>query len=61
LDGKEIAAQMYSKPDAYILEAPAQHPANATATLTTVVDKTFSVAGDGRELGIVLSEAGFRN
>ena len=60
LDGKEVAAQTYTKPDAYTLEAPAQRPSNATATLTIVVDKTFSVAGDGRELGIVLSEAGFR-
>jgi len=60
LDGKEVAAQTYSKPDAYTLIAPAQRPSNASATLTIVVDKTFSVAGDGRELGMVLSEAGFK-
>ena len=59
LDGKEVAAQTYSEPGAYILQAPPQYPLNPAATLTIVVDKTFSAAGDGRVLGIVLSEAGF--
>ncbi len=59
LDGKEVAAQTYSEPGAYILQAPPQYPLNPAATLTIVVDRTFFAAGDGRVLGIVLSEVGF--
>ena len=59
LDGKEVAARTYPTPGAYTLESPDQRTLNPTATLTIVVDKTFSVPGDGRELGIVLTEAGF--
>jgi len=59
LDGKEVAARTYPSPGAYTLESPDQRTLNPTATLTIVVDKTFSVPGDGRELGIVLTEAGF--
>ena len=59
LDGREVAAQAFQNPGIYTLEAPAQSPKNPTATLTIIVDKTITVAGDPRELGVVLSEAGF--
>ena len=59
LDGREVAAQTFQNPGICTLEAPAQRPPNPTATLTIIVDKTITVAGDPRELGVVLSEAGF--
>jgi hypothetical protein len=35
-------------------------PGNATAELTVAVDKVFKAPGDSRELGIILTEAGFK-
>jgi hypothetical protein len=60
LDGREIAAQTYSGPGSYILKSPPQAPAGPTATVTLAVDRTFSVPGDHRELGMVVSAVGFR-
>ncbi|MBI1786224.1 MAG: hypothetical protein HYR60_01570 [Acidobacteria bacterium] len=60
VDGAEAASQTYPGPGSYTLESPPRQPAGASATLTVVVDKTFSVAGDRRELGVILMEAGFR-
>jgi hypothetical protein len=60
LDGAEIASRSFDRPGLYTLETPAQRPAKPVATLTITVDKTFSVPGDRRELGIVLSEVGFK-
>ena len=60
LDGREIAAQTYSGPGNYILKSPPQTPAGPTATVTLTVDRTFSVPGDHRELGVVVSAIGFR-
>lgn len=59
IDGEQVADQTYSKPGFYTLEAARMRPAGTAVTLTVVVDKTFSVGGDRRELGIVLGEAGF--
>jgi hypothetical protein len=59
LDGKEVAARIFDKPGAYTIETPALLPTGPTSTLAIGVDKTFSVSGDRRELGIVLYEAGF--
>lgn len=61
LDGREIAAQTYNGPGAYLtLKSPPQTPAGPTATVTLTVDRTFSVPGDHRELGMVVSAIGFR-
>jgi len=61
LDGRPIASQTYSGPGGYTLRSPAQAPAGPTATVTLIVDRTFSVPGDHRELGMVVSAMGFRN
>ncbi len=59
-DGVKVAEQTYAGPGTYTLESPPVLPAKPVTTLTIVVDKTFSVPGDRRELGIVLYGAGFR-
>jgi hypothetical protein len=51
----EVASQTYPAPGAYTLTTK---PASDGA-ITILVDKTFSVPGDRRELGIVLSQIGF--
>jgi hypothetical protein len=55
LDGTQVAEGQYTGPGKYVLESP---PVSGSV-VTIVVDKTFSVAGDSRELGIILSEVGF--
>jgi hypothetical protein len=60
LDGREIASQVYSAPGAYTLESPAVRPASPTATVEIRVDRTFAAPPDKRELGIVLTAAGWR-
>jgi hypothetical protein len=58
-DGVPIAEQTFSGPGVYSLSAAA--PGNsASVTVTLAVDKTFSVAGDGRELGVVIGGIGFK-
>jgi hypothetical protein len=60
LDGREVARQSYLQPGVYTLRSPPQKMPAKTAVLTIAVDKTFSVPGDHRTLGIILTEAGFR-
>jgi hypothetical protein len=60
LDGRVVASQTYTGPGAYTLRSSPQRPAGETATVTLTLDRTFSVAGDHRELGVVLSGIGFR-
>ena len=59
IDGQQVAEKTYDAPGLYTLETPPIQPAKPTTTLTIVVDKTFSVPGDRRELGVVLIAAGF--
>ena len=59
LDGRQVAGQTIDKPGIYTLEAPAQRSAGAVATVTITVDKTVTVPGDRRELGVVLMGVGF--
>jgi hypothetical protein len=59
LDGREIVSQMFDTPGRYSIQAAAQRPEKPVMTLTITVDKTITVRGDNRELGIVLSEVGF--
>ena len=58
LDGAEIASQSFEA-GLHTMLSPPQRPAKPVATLTIAVDKTVSAPGDRRELGVVLSEAGF--
>ena len=61
LDGRTVAAQAYPGPGSYTLESPPVMPAAAGATVTLVADKAFSVAGDRRELSVIVTGIGFRN
>lgn len=58
-DGREIAAQTYPEPGECTLRTSPFRPADAAATIEITVDRVFSVAGDARELGVVLTAAGF--
>jgi hypothetical protein len=57
-DGKTIAEQTFAGPGSYSLsaQAPGDSP---SLTVMLAVDKTFSVSGDGRQLGILVSGIGF--
>ncbi len=56
----QVARQDYAFPGSYILTTPPIQPEGDVITVTIAVDKTFSVPGDQRELGIILSQAGFK-
>jgi hypothetical protein len=60
LDDQKIAEQTYSEPGTHTLQTAPVQPAKPTVTIAVVTDRTFSVPGDRRELGIVLYGAGFR-
>jgi len=60
LNDHTVASQTYSTPGAYSLSSPPMKPDGDTAKLTITVDKGFSVPGDNRQLGIILTDAGFR-
>jgi len=55
-----VASQTYAGPGTYSLTTQPVPPASSgSVTVTITVDKTFSVEGDRRELGMVLTYAGF--
>jgi 4-amino-4-deoxy-L-arabinose transferase-like glycosyltransferase len=60
IDDHAVASQTYSAPGAYSLSSPPLKPAGDTAKVTITVDKSFSVPGDSRQLGIILTNVGFR-
>jgi hypothetical protein len=60
LDEARVASESYSAPGTYTLETAPLKPARETAAVAISVDRTFTVSGDRRRLGIVLSEVGFR-
>jgi hypothetical protein len=60
LNDRAVASQTYSAPGAYVLSSPPMKPGGDTAKLTISLDKSFSASGDNRQLGIILTEAGFR-
>jgi hypothetical protein len=59
LDNRNVASQSYSAPGMYSLSSAPVKPDGDSATLTVTVDKSFSVPGDSRELGIILTAVGF--
>ncbi len=59
LDGRVVAAETYNAPGPYTLKSPPELPAGPTAAVTITIDRTFSVPGDHRELGMVVSSVGF--
>ena len=59
LDGRVVAAETYGTPGAYTLKSAPQSPAGPASTVTVTLDRTFSVPGDHRGLGVVVSAVGF--
>jgi hypothetical protein len=59
VDGKVVAEQTFAGPGAYSLSASVDGD-SPSITVTLAVDKTFSVPGDGRQLGILLQGIGFK-
>jgi hypothetical protein len=60
MDGRQVAQETFPKPGAYTLTSAPLRPEGKSATVSIAIDKTFSVPGDRRELGAILSQAGFR-
>ena len=56
VDGKELESQTFPGPGSYVMST---RPITGS-WVTITVDKTFTVPGDSRELGLILTEAGFR-
>ena len=56
IDGKQVARQTYDKPGSYVLETP---PATGSVVVVEL-DKTLSVPGDNRQLGMILTQVGYR-
>ncbi len=57
-DGRVVAEQTFPGPGAYSLSA--QVSGSDAVTVSLAVDKTFSVPGDGRPLGILIQGIGFK-
>jgi hypothetical protein len=60
LDDRVVASETCAGPGSYTLKSAPQTLAGETATVTLKVDRTFSVPGDHRELGVVVAGIGFR-
>jgi len=60
LDGRVVASETYGGPGPHTLKSPPQLAAGETATVTLTVDRTFSVPGDRRVLGVVVAGIGFK-
>ncbi len=59
-EGSTVAEQTYSAPGSYTLVSRPISPASDSVTVVVTVDRTFSVPGDHRRLGVVLIAVGFR-
>jgi hypothetical protein len=57
-DGQQIAEDAFPRPGVYSLAGRVVEGAS-TVTITLRVDKTFSVSGDLRKLGVIVSRIGF--
>jgi hypothetical protein len=61
VDGKQVAEESYSGTGSFTLTSSEPIQASGeVATVTLTIDKTFSVPGDQRELGVILTGIGFR-
>jgi len=59
VDGQLVAEDTFAKDGAYKLSAPFKAP-GPTATISLIVDKTHTVPGDLRKLGVLITGLGFR-
>ncbi|MBI3678833.1 MAG: hypothetical protein HY235_00255 [Acidobacteria bacterium] len=60
VDGAQLARQTFPGPGSHKLVTPPASVAGESATVAIEVDRTFSVPGDQRTLGVILVAAGFR-
>jgi hypothetical protein len=59
LNGHPVASKIYTAPGSYTLASTPQMPGGESVTVTIKLDKSFSVQGDNRQLGAILTEIGF--
>src|SRR3984957_6026870 len=59
VDGRQVAEETFPAPGSYTLSVPALG-GGPSITVTLAVDKTFSVPGDGRQLGILITGIGVK-
>lgn len=59
LNDRQVAEHTYAGPGNYEITEPV-HLEGDTATVTITIDKSFSIPGDQRQLGLILTEAGLR-
>ncbi|MEX2260968.1 MAG: glycosyltransferase family 39 protein [Bryobacteraceae bacterium] len=59
IDSEEVAEGRFPGPGSYTLAAPPRKISATTTTVSIVVDRIITAPGDRRELGIILTEAGF--
>lgn len=59
LDGKPLASETYPGPGTYTLRAAATVTPSQAVTVEISVDQAFRVAGDSRDLGIIVTGLGF--
>lgn len=60
LNGQQIASQTFDGPGRCTLRSPPMKTEGDSVVTKIVVDQTFSVPGDNRELGIILMRVGFQ-
>lgn len=60
IDGLSAAEATYASPGAYRLVSSPQPAGTGAVTVVIEVDRTFSVPGDHRTLGVILTGVGFR-
>ena len=60
LEGREVASQTFPGPGPYTLASAPVRAAGATATVEIDLDQTFTVPGDERELGVIVTGIGFK-
>ena len=60
IDGKLVVTKTFPAPGSYSIDTAPVILTRPAALLQIAVDRTWSVPGDNRKLGIILTEAGFR-
>lgn len=58
-NGQQVASQVFAGPGTYVLSSAPLKSDGDQAVVKVTVDKTFSVPGDNRDLGIILMRVGF--
>jgi hypothetical protein len=60
LDGASVIEKTFASPGTYTLRSGPVTIGSETPSIAISVDRTFSVAGDHRELGVILTGVGFK-